>query len=212
MDQRDVVREGYDEIASTYAEKRDGNGRERALVESLAAALPDGSRVLDAGCGAGTPAMEVLADQHDTIGLDISAEQLRTARDTVDSDGLVRGDLATLPFADDTFGAVVSYHAVIHVPKDEHATVFSEFERVLRPGGQLLAALGDDPWEGTNDDWLDTGTAMAWSFHGRERSADLLTEAGFRVESVEPVDDELGGTFAIFRAQPEDSETLPGHN
>ncbi|AEM56552.1 ubiquinone/menaquinone biosynthesis methyltransferase UbiE [Haloarcula hispanica N601] len=103
MDQRDVVREGYDEIASTYAEKRDGNGRERTLVESLAAALPDGSRVLDAGCGAGTPAMEVLADQHDTIGLDISAEQLRTARDTVDSDGLVRGDLATLPFADDTF-------------------------------------------------------------------------------------------------------------
>jgi len=201
MDQRDVVRSGYDEIASTYAERRTGDGRERELVETLAADLDNGSLVLDAGCGAGTPATAVLAETHDVVGVDISAEQLHLAEDTVGGVTLAQGDLAALPFASDTFDAIASYHAVIHVPKDEHASVFEEFHRVLEPGGRLLAALGDDPWEGTNDDWRDTGKSMAWSFHGRERNRDLLTEAGFEIDAVEPVEDELGGTFAIFRAR-----------
>lgn len=201
MDQRDVVRSGYDEIASTYADRRAGEGRERDLVEEISADLDAGSLVLDAGCGAGTPATAVLGETHDVVGLDISTEQLGLALATVPEASVVQGDLAALPFAADTFDAVVSYHAVIHVPKEEHASVFAEFRRVLEPGGRLLAALGDDPWEGTNDDWLDTGESMAWSFHGRERNRDLLTEAGFEVDAVDPVEDELGGTFAIFRAR-----------
>jgi hypothetical protein len=42
---------------------------------------------------------------------------------------------------------------------------------------------------------------MAWSFHGRERNHELLTEAGFTITDVEAVDDELGGAFAFFRAR-----------
>ncbi|GGN85635.1 class I SAM-dependent methyltransferase [Haloarcula pellucida] len=201
MNQRDVVREGYDEIAATYAAERDGAGRERALVERLASTLGDGSLVLDAGCGAGTPATEVLAERHDVPGLDISREQLRTARERVSSAGLVQGDLAHLPFGDGTFDAVVSYHAVIHVPREEHAAVFAEFERVLRPGGHLLVAVGAEAWAGENDDWLDTGERMAWSFHGADRNRELLTDAGFEITTVEEVPDELGGTFAIVRGR-----------
>ncbi|MBX0293531.1 class I SAM-dependent methyltransferase [Haloarcula nitratireducens] len=201
MDQRDVVRSGYDEIAATYAAERDGEGRERSLVEELASALADGGRVLDAGCGAGTPAADVLAERHDVVALDISREQLQTARERVPSAGVVQGDLAHLPSPDDAFDAVVSYHAVIHVPREEHAAVFAEFERVLRPGGRLLAAVGSEPWVGENDDWLDTGERMAWSFYGVDRNRELLAEAGFEVTDVEEVPDELGGTFAIVEAR-----------
>lgn len=201
MNLRDIVREGYDDIAATYAVERDGEGRERDLVAGLADNLPAESRVLDAGCGAGTPAMDVLAADHTVTGLDTSREQLRVARERIPGPRLCRGDLAALPFPADTFDAVVSLHAVIHVPRTEHAAVFAEFERVLEPGGRLLAALGDEQWEGNNEDWLETGTEMAWSFHGRERNRELLTEAGFSVTAVETVDDELGGVFAFFRAR-----------
>ncbi|EMA07672.1 Methyltransferase domain-containing protein [Haloarcula vallismortis] len=201
MNRRDIVREGYDDIAATYAAKRDGEGRERDLVAGLADRLPAESRVLDAGCGAGVPAMDVLATDHTVTGLDISREQLRTARDQSLGPQFCQGDLAALPFPANTFDAVVSLHTVIHVPRAEHAAVFAEFERVLEPGGRLLAALGDEQWEGNNENWLGTDTEMAWSFHGRKRNRELLTEAGFSVTGVETVDDELGGVFAFFRAQ-----------
>jgi len=201
MDQRDVVREGYDAIAKTYAEEHRGDGREREIAEKLAASLPDGSRVLDAGCGAGRPATETLAAAHDVVGLDISREQLRMARDRVPDADLTMGDLATLPFADDSFDALVSYHAIIHVPKAEHGDVLSEFQRVLRPGGRLVVTMGTAEFEDENDDWLDTGERMAWSFYGPEKNRELVAEAGFEIGQIEEVDDELGGSFEFFRAR-----------
>lgn len=201
MDQRDIVREGYDAIAETYAEERRGEGREREIAEALADSLPAGSRVLDAGCGAGRPATETLTVTHDVVGLDISREQLSVTRERVPNAALALGDLANLPFPDDCFDALVSYHAIIHVPKEEHSAVLSEFQRVLRPGGRLVVTMGTAPFEDENDDWLDTGETMAWSFYGPEKNRELVEEAGFEIESVEAVDDELGGTFAFFRAR-----------
>jgi len=201
MDQREVVRTGYEEMAGAYASRRSDDGRERALVERLGDTLSPGSRVLDAGCGPGTPGLDALAARHEVVGLDIAREPLRLVRRSVGVAGLTRGDLATLPFEAGSFDALVSLHAVIHVPADEHGAVFREFHRVLRPGGRLLVALGDDEWRGENDDWLDTGTRMAWSFHGRNHNRELLDDAGFTVEAVEAVADEFGGTFAFFRAR-----------
>ncbi len=109
----------------------------------------------------------------------------------------------------DTFDAIVSLHAVIHVPRAEHAAVFAEFERVLEPGGRLLTALGNERWEGNNEDWLETGTEMAWSFHGRKRNRELLAEAGFSVTDVETVDDELGG---VSRLSGRERSPIPAHS
>ncbi|SFS01536.1 Ubiquinone/menaquinone biosynthesis C-methylase UbiE [Halomicrobium zhouii] len=201
MDQRDVVREGYDAIAETYVQERRGEGREREIAAELAASLPDGSRVLDAGCGAGRPATETLAAAHDVVGLDISREQLSLAGERVPDADLTMGDLATLPFAADSFDALVSYHAIIHVPKEEHADVLSEFQRVLRPDGRLVVTMGTAEFEDENDDWLDTGETMSWSFYGPEKNRKLVAEAGFEIADVEEVDDELGGTFEFFRAR-----------
>ncbi len=201
MDQREVVREGYDEIAEAYDERRRAEGPERDLAETFAADLRDGSRVLDAGCGAGRPVLETLARDHDVVGLDISTGQLRIARERVPDGRFAQADLANLPFDDGTFDGVASFHAVIHVPKEEHADVLSEFHRVLRPGGDLLVVMGDEAWEGHTEDWLDAGAAMEWSFFGRDRNRELLAGAGFEVVDERVRDDELGGQFAFFRAR-----------
>ncbi|WP_225333649.1 class I SAM-dependent methyltransferase [Halomicrobium urmianum] len=201
MDQRSVVREGYDDIAETYDEQRRAEGPERDLAEAFAADLSDGNRVLDAGCGAGRPVLETLASEHDVVGLDISTGQLRIARERAPGGCFAQGDLANLPFQNGTFDGVASFHAVIHVPKDEHADALSEFHRVLRPGGDLLVVMGDDAWEGRNEDWLDAGAAMEWGFFGRDRNRDLLADAGFEVVDERVLDDELGGQFAFFRAR-----------
>jgi ubiquinone/menaquinone biosynthesis C-methylase UbiE len=112
MDQRDVVREGDDEIAAVYDEHRSGGASqtaERALVDGFVTDLDDGSRVLDAGCGAGRPILQSFDQDHETVGLDISTSQLQMARQRVPAASLAQGDLGTVPFDDETFDAVVSF-------------------------------------------------------------------------------------------------------
>lgn len=191
-----AVMDGYDVLAEDYDADRDPSA-DLPHVAALAADLPDGARVLDAGCGAGRAVLETLGD-YETLGLDLSASQLALAGERAPGAALVRGDLARLPLAADSVDAVTSLHAVIHVPRERHGATFAEFARVCRPGGRLLVTTGVGEWEGANDDWLGGGAEMRWSFHGRERSLDLLREAGFRVEDDAVVGDELGGGEWLF--------------
>mgnify|MGYP000639708069 CR=1 FL=1 len=192
-----AVMAGYDGVAEAYDADRDP-AHEATLVESLAADLPDGARVLDAGCGGGRAVLEALAVEYDALGVDLSTEQLALARERAPAAALARGDLTRLPVADDAVDAVTAFHSVIHVPREHHERAFAEFARVLRPGGHLLLTTGVGEWEGDNDDWLDSGAPMQWSFHGRERSLELLDSAGFDVADEAVRDDELGGGEWLF--------------
>ncbi|WP_254863733.1 class I SAM-dependent methyltransferase [Halovivax gelatinilyticus] len=196
VDRRRLVRDGYDHLAETYAAERDQDEGERQLLRELLDRIDDAEpTVLDAGCGDGTAATRPLAEAGaDVVGLDVSRAQLELAsRGGGAAATLAQGDLTALPFEPETFDAVCAFHSVIHVPRDEHETVFAEFERVLRPNGWLLVTLGEGAWEGSNPDWLDGGAEMSWSFHDIDRSKDALDAAGFSVENEWTLDDELGG-------------------
>jgi len=177
---RATVRDGYDGMAATYARERDD--AEAALVESFLSGLSPGDRVLDAGCGQGTPVLNRLPDGVDGAGVDLSASMLDLARGRTDA-SLTRGDLTRLPVASNAVDAVTALHSVIHVPTAEHPAALGEFARVLRSGGRLYltAATDEEGWSGANDDWLGSGEPMAWSFPGIDRTREQLREAGFRV-------------------------------
>ncbi|WP_135534272.1 class I SAM-dependent methyltransferase [Halostella pelagica] len=180
MTGRKAVRDGYDSLAQTYAEQRsDDETLGTTLFDDLLADLPDDARLLDAGCGQGTP---VLAGAGvSAVGLDFSGEQLRLATENAPRAALVQGDMAALPFEDDAFDAVTAYHSLIHVPLSEHQRVIDEFARVLKPGSPLLVSEGHVEWEGSNPDWLDSGAAMEWHIAGSEATREQIREAGFTV-------------------------------
>lgn len=186
--QRRAVRDGYDALADDYGKSRDPP--EPPLVESFLAELPPGSRLLDAGCGQGTPVLDRLPAGIDAVGLDFSAEQLRRAGEVTDA-ALVHGDLTALPVADASVDAVTALHSLIHVPTARHPAVLAEFARTTRPDARLLLTAGTDAWAGTNDDWLGGGVRMEWSFPGVEATRESLREAGFAVTGERFVRDEL---------------------
>ena len=75
---KDVVRRGYDALGPRYYEWTTANDpryRDEHLAELLEA-LPDGSRVLELGCGPGRPVAAALSERHSYVGLDISSAQL----------------------------------------------------------------------------------------------------------------------------------------
>jgi len=191
---RDTVRAGYDRAAASYTDSRARQpGEDLVLLDALLAGLQAGRRVLDAGCGAGIPVAErIVAAGHAVTGLDLSFGQLALARDHVPACPTVQGDLATLPFPRATFDVVVSFYAIIHVPREEHAEVFAELRRVLRPGGTALLCLGwvEKAADHDPDSWL--GVPMYWSHFAADTNLALLAGVGLRVESSREVTDPMG--------------------
>ncbi len=131
----------WNEIAETYAAVPE----RPADLERTAAALGlvNGSRLLDAGCGAGQFAVAFARMGFEVTAVDLSAAMLNFGRQHACDSGVTvhwrEGDLAHLDDADTSYDAI---HArlSLHFAPDIPATL-AEFDRVLRPGGRLYASL-----------------------------------------------------------------------
>jgi SAM-dependent methyltransferase len=187
---RNAVRRAWDEVSETYADRRDPDGSDAALIDDLLADLPDDPDVLDVGCGDGARTLANLPDG--SVGLDFSRAGLDLATDRVPAARLVNGDMTTLPFADDAFDAITAYHAVFHVPRDDQPGVYEAFARVLRSGGTLLMTLPGGRFETVRRGWM--GGEMFFAAPGRERTLAQLREAGFGGVRAETVTDPLGSS------------------
>jgi cyclopropane fatty-acyl-phospholipid synthase-like methyltransferase len=186
MDPRHTVESGYDRIAEQYlATKRAGAETIVAQLEQLAAGLPDGAAVLDLGCGAGVPALEWLAQRFTVTGVDVSARQLELARQRVPAATLIKADMTALELAAESFDAVVALYSIIHVPRQEQASLLERINGWLKPGGGFLATWAIHAWEGREADWEGWGAPMWWSTFGADKNLALLDAAGFAVGSAQ---------------------------
>ncbi len=191
MVDKNGVRRGYDDLASVYAADRPADDPGTEMLAQVLDELPEGSRVLDAGCGQGTPVLSRVRESATAVGVDFSRGQLRLAAENVPGVSLVQGDMAALPFADGAFDAVVAHWSLIHVPLADHQTVVDEFARVLRPGGRVLLSEGTSEWVGENPDWLGSGVAMEWNVAGPAATREQLRAAGFEVVETRDVPEPL---------------------
>jgi len=106
--------------------------------------LQSSSHVLEVGSGSGGPALHVASTVGcRIIGLDINehgihnANQLARRRQLESRARFRLADASrALPFAANTFDAILSNDALCHVPRRED--VLGEWFRVLKPGGRML--------------------------------------------------------------------------
>jgi SAM-dependent methyltransferase len=129
-------------------ELRAADPQQRAMLQTYLtdAALPQGARVLEVGCGTGavTRVLATWPGVGETIGVDPSPVFLARAREL--AGGLTtisfeEADGRSLPFASSTFDAVVFHTTLCHVPDPE--VTLHEAVRVLRLGGCLVVFEGD---------------------------------------------------------------------
>jgi cyclopropane fatty-acyl-phospholipid synthase-like methyltransferase len=178
-DVKAIVAAGYERVAERYAALEAASSawpRLRRLNELLAR-LPEGSRVLDVGCGNGLPGLAAIAERHRATGIDVSSAQVEAAVRNVPTARVLRGDVGSYAFATGSFDAIVAFYVLEHLPREEHRALFERFARWLRPGGFLLftTEAGEDP--GTVGEWLDV--PMFFSQFAPAETAALVEAAGF---------------------------------
>jgi len=101
-----------------------------------AARVTRGTRLLDAGYGAGLVALLATLRGATVAALDASAALLAVARERLPGADVREGDLEALPYPDAAFDAVVAVNSVIFAA--DPAAALRELARVTRPGGRVV--------------------------------------------------------------------------
>jgi SAM-dependent methyltransferase len=135
--------------------------------------------VLDAGAGQGTFSARLARLGFAVTSTDVSAAAVEVLRTRLGGE-VVQADLEALPFAGESFDAVVLGEVLEHVEDDLQG--LCEVARVLRPGGLVAASVPANPkLFGPSDVW-----AGHHRRYTREGLISLVEEAGLSVERCLP--------------------------
>jgi SAM-dependent methyltransferase len=182
-----LVADGYDRIGDVFAEWRTriaGDPRQE-WEEELVSRLPERARLLELGCGAGTPETKRLAGRFLLTGVDVSPRQVERARAAIPEGDFVCADFTELELPAGSFDAVASFYVFNHVPRELLAPLLGKIHGWLRPDGWLLSAFGASDNAGWTGEWLGAPTFFAGFLP--EVNSRLVREAGFAIERDEVV-------------------------
>lgn len=102
-----------------------------------------GGRILDVGCGGGFVSYALTAAGYEVVGVDLSTRAVHAAR-LAAAGWFAAASGERLPFASDTFDAVICSEVLEHV--DSPGQVLSEVARTMKPGATLLFSTPNRTW------------------------------------------------------------------
>jgi SAM-dependent methyltransferase len=127
--------------------------RDIAAALLAKASLPYRGTMIDAGCGSGQTMSWFLSSHTawEAYGCDVAIDGVRAAAKAHLK--VAKGDVMNLPLPRSFADLVVSFDVIQHLPLDRgDLAAFSEFFRVLKPGGYLLIRTNAQSWPRTVDD------------------------------------------------------------
>jgi len=136
---------GYDKKENTRLQDQAATLAELLHHDSV---FPDGSRILEAGCGVGAQTITLAAKNpasHIT-SIDISPLSLAEAQKTIDAAGItnvtfLQGDIYNLTFEPESFDCIFVCFVLEHLANPVQALI--TLQKFLKPGGSIIAIEGD---------------------------------------------------------------------
>ncbi|MEM1084810.1 MAG: class I SAM-dependent methyltransferase [Verrucomicrobiota bacterium] len=183
----------YDLIAEQWNSLRTGfRSGEESYLQLLLDSLSPNSRILDLGCGTGTPNATFLsAAGHRIHGIDASEKLLEIARENLPDATLEAGQLEGDQPLPGPFDSALCWDALFHLERALHQKVFERVAASLRPGALFLLTSGGS----ANDPFTDTMWDVEFSYdaHPPAETERLLTASGFEIIRSSLLEEPTGG-------------------
>ena len=115
-------------------------------VQALAASLPPGACVLDAGCGNGIPLTRALiAGGCRVFAVDSSSAMLERFCRNFPNVPAVCAPIESYDFDGRMFDGAIAWGIIFHLTLDRQRQAIANIARVLKPGAPFLFTSGDEP-------------------------------------------------------------------
>ena len=189
------VREFYEETADSYAQMMDSE-IELPMYADILGRLAEriwgiSGPVIDTSCGSGHMLARYRSrydPERPLVGIDLSPRMVGLARGMFDTGAeMFTGDMRDLASVDsDSAAAVLSFFALQPIDSADIVLAFGEWNRVLRPGGQLVVAA----WEGSGAIEYGSASDVVALRYTRKELSDWARQAGLMVVrcNVQPVE------------------------
>lgn len=100
--------------------------------------FPESGTFVEMGCGSAYSSARLAKRKRTFIGLDFSANALRSARNEGRMDALVQADIFALPWQPNSIDGIWKLGVMEHFTETEIDDCLREFRRVLKPGGVMI--------------------------------------------------------------------------
>lgn len=188
QEQKNII-DCYDKTAINYAEKfmteLESKHLDQMLLKAFIAKNITKGQLIDLGCGPGQTTKFLFDNGFtDTIGIDISSEMIKIAKEINPNLYFEQADILNLEYTDNSFGSAISFYSIVHFDYEQVQTAFKEIYRVLIESGEFLFAfhIGDNIVHLQN--FLDHEVEIDFHFFEVDKIKSLLIETGFEIIDI----------------------------
>lgn len=184
MEKQKINKSSYNKIVDEWDNARK-NGSISSLLVLFASKLKSNRKVLDIGCGTGSPVTKYLSEKDIIVtGIDISEEMIKKAKEL----NLKNANFIVTDFFDynpiEKFDGIVAFDSFFHFGKNQQKDIYKRTSSMLTKGGYLLFTHGKNDSEIIdkmfNEDFYYSSLAV-------NDVKQLLKESGFKI--IELIED-----------------------
>ena len=135
----------YDQISDRYSNQWLNSFAVSDFIDRFLKLLDENPVVLDAGCGSGREINTLIDRGVDCVGIDLSYETVKRARENSPVGYFRVMDVRDLEFPDNLFDGIICVAVLHHLFDRDFKKTLAQFRRVAKPGGfvALTIRLGD---------------------------------------------------------------------
>lgn len=178
----------YDVVAAEYADKYfrelESKPFDRMVLRRLAEQAAREGIICDLACGPGEVAVYLDSFGCQVVGVDLSEGMIKQAREQSPNIAFHCQDMMHLSFPDRYFSAIAAFYAIVHCSYDELDKAFSEWYRVIKPGGVLLFSFHLGSGIIHLEEFLGKKVSIDFAFFEPDDVMPRLRSSGFVVDDV----------------------------
>lgn len=180
----------YDRLGAKYADKI-AHVRLPQLQEFINM-FSGIARILDLGCAAGRDSAILRDAGFEVVGVDLSKNLLKLAKERVLGVKFLCMDARRLNFEHDTFDGIWAHAMLLNLDRSEVPSVLHDFWRIMKPKGICLIGVKEGKGEKFIGEDLVDNMKRRETYFGQSEMKGLLSEIGFEISKSYIYGDELG--------------------